>query len=95
MACKEDSLRAAAGVMRYLEDGKVSIRHLSGVPFMFGHGSVREARKSFLVSLLWVHKKTFPHARTIHCPIPRDGTCYRYGPGLDGEEKLISLSVLP
>jgi hypothetical protein len=71
MTCEEDSLRAAAGVMRYLEDGKVSIRHLSGIPFMFGHGSVGEAQKSFLVSLLWVHKKTFPPRKDYPLPHPK------------------------
>jgi hypothetical protein len=71
MTCEEDSLRAAAGVMRYLEDGKVSIRHLSGVPFIFGRGSVGEAQKSFMVSLLWVHKKTFPPRKDYPLPHPK------------------------
>jgi hypothetical protein len=71
MTWEEDSLRAAAGVMMYLEGGKVSVRHLSGIPFMFGHGSVGEAQKSFLVSFFWVHKKTFPPRKEYLLPHPK------------------------
>lgn len=70
MTCEEDSFRAAAGVMRHLENGKVPIRQFSGVPFMLGHGLVGEAQKSFLVSLLWVHRKSFPPREGYPLPHP-------------------------
>jgi hypothetical protein len=70
MSCEGDSLRAAAGVMRYLEGGKVPVYQLAGVPFLFRAESVEEAHRSFLVSLLWVHRKTFPPREKSPLPHP-------------------------
>jgi hypothetical protein len=70
MSCEEDSLRAAAGVMKYVEKGKVSVHQLAGVPFLFRAGSADEAHRSFLVSLLWVHQKTFPPREKAPLPHP-------------------------
>jgi hypothetical protein len=70
MRCEEDSLRAAAGVLKYLEEGKVPVYHLAGVPVLFGAESVEEAHRSLLVSLLWVHQKTFPPREEFPLPHP-------------------------
>lgn len=70
MSCEEDSLRAVAGVMRYLGEGKVPVYHLAGVPVLFGAESMEEAHRSLLVSLLWIHQKTFPPRENFPLPHP-------------------------
>lgn len=70
MSEETDSLRAFAGIMRYLEDGKLPVYQLIGVPFLYDPGSAEKSNISFLVGLLWVHQRTFPPRKKFPLPHP-------------------------
>jgi hypothetical protein len=70
MSHDNDSLRAAAGVLNYLQNGKVPVYQISGIPFIFEPGSLEAAHKSFMASLLWIHKRTFPATHGCTLPLP-------------------------